>query len=265
MNIYDILRCMKIYGEDVTIQHKQTSHRMNLVKEFDIQQSPRVLEIGCGQGDTTAVLAAAVGECGLVHAIDPAEPHYGGPITLGQARDHLLASTLGKRIQMDYGTPITAIAENSTYDVAVLSHCLFYFSSLEEIKETLRIIRKVAKRICIAEWDLRTTMPEQQAHQLAVQIQALYAAFHTTDANIRHIFSNFDMERLLNETGWTVTLNTVVDASYLDDGQWEIDYALGCDFSSTPSGINQYARTLQQLMNKANGKKSLNSWVLCAE
>lgn len=267
MNINDILACMKIYGVDDTIQRKQTTHRMNLVKAFDIQDGTTVIEIGCGQGDTTAVLAAAVGESGFVHAIDSAEPQYGGPITLGQARDHLLASTLGKRMQIDYETPITAIGEHQSYDVAVLSHCLLYFSSLEQIKETLSMARKVAKRMCIAEWDLCPTKSEQQAHQLAIQVQALYAAFHATDANIRHLLSKIDIERLLKETGWTVSSSAVVDASYLDDGQWEIDYALGCDFSDTPDAINQYARTLQQLMSQANEKKSLslNSFVLCAQ
>lgn len=267
MNINDILACMKIYGVDDTIQRKQTTHRINLVKAFDIQEGTTVIEIGCGQGDTTAVLAAIVGGSGFVYAIDSAEPQYGGPITLGQARDYLLASKLGKRMQIDYETPITAIGDHQCYDVAVLSHCLLYFSSLEQIKETLIKARKVAKRICIAEWDLRTTLPEQQAHQLAVQVQALYAAFHATDANIRHLLSNVDIERLLKETGWTVYSSTVVDASYLDDGQWEIDYALRCDFSNTPDAINQYARTLQQLIIQKNEKQSLslNSFVLCAE
>ncbi|MBQ8508498.1 MAG: hypothetical protein IJ493_01165 [Clostridia bacterium] len=51
---------------------------------------PRILEIGYGQGDTTAALAAIVGEGGFVHAVDIASPDYGSPETLGQARERLL-------------------------------------------------------------------------------------------------------------------------------------------------------------------------------
>ena len=36
-----------------------------------------MLEIGCGQGDTTVVLADAVGENGSVVALDPGSPDYG--------------------------------------------------------------------------------------------------------------------------------------------------------------------------------------------
>jgi len=35
------------------------------------------MEIGCGQGDCTAVLATVVGETGHVTALDPAPPDYG--------------------------------------------------------------------------------------------------------------------------------------------------------------------------------------------
>ena len=36
-----------------------------------------MLEIGCGQGDTTVALADAVGEEGSVVALDPGRPDYG--------------------------------------------------------------------------------------------------------------------------------------------------------------------------------------------
>lgn len=55
----------------------QMEHRVDLVQYWDIQPGSRVLEIGCGQGDTTTVLADAVGEHGHVDAIDPGSPDYG--------------------------------------------------------------------------------------------------------------------------------------------------------------------------------------------
>lgn len=38
----------------------QTRHRIEIVSRFDIRPGSNVLEIGCGQGDCTVVLAAAV-------------------------------------------------------------------------------------------------------------------------------------------------------------------------------------------------------------
>lgn len=52
-------------------------HRLDLIAFWGIQPGSRVLEIGCGQGDCTVVLAEAVGEGGHVDAVDPGAPDYG--------------------------------------------------------------------------------------------------------------------------------------------------------------------------------------------
>ena len=52
-------------------------HRINLIKFWGITPGSRVLEIGCGQGDCTTVLADAVGPDGHVDAVDPGAPDYG--------------------------------------------------------------------------------------------------------------------------------------------------------------------------------------------
>jgi ubiquinone/menaquinone biosynthesis C-methylase UbiE len=59
------------------IQLGQTQHRINLVSKWDIKEGDNVLELGCGQGDCTAVLATVVGESGSVTALDPASLDYG--------------------------------------------------------------------------------------------------------------------------------------------------------------------------------------------
>ena len=55
----------------------QMDHRLDLVSFWGITPGSRVLEIGCGQGDCTIVLADAVGESGHVNAVDPGAPDYG--------------------------------------------------------------------------------------------------------------------------------------------------------------------------------------------
>lgn len=59
------------------IQHSQTVHRLVLLQYWNIPTSSKVLELGCGQGDCTTVLASAIGEQGRVVAVDPAELDYG--------------------------------------------------------------------------------------------------------------------------------------------------------------------------------------------
>lgn len=68
-------------GRDVVIV-PQMQHRIDLIKYWGIKAGDKVLEIGCGQGDCTLVLAAAVGESGYVTAIDPASLDYGGASVL---------------------------------------------------------------------------------------------------------------------------------------------------------------------------------------
>ncbi|RII21985.1 SAM-dependent methyltransferase [Alternaria sp. MG1] len=59
------------------IQHSQTLHRLAILQHWRVFTGSKVLELGCGQGDCTTVLASAVGEQGKVVAVDPAELEYG--------------------------------------------------------------------------------------------------------------------------------------------------------------------------------------------
>jgi hypothetical protein len=59
------------------VQQSQTIHRLVLLQHWNIPTGSNILELGCGQGDCTTVLAHAVGERGRVVAVDPAELDYG--------------------------------------------------------------------------------------------------------------------------------------------------------------------------------------------
>lgn len=59
------------------IAQSQTLHRIQIANRFDVKPGSKILEVGCGQGDFTVVLAAAVGETGHVTAVDPASLDYG--------------------------------------------------------------------------------------------------------------------------------------------------------------------------------------------
>ncbi|MEV7174188.1 methyltransferase domain-containing protein [Streptomyces sp. NPDC093224] len=211
---------------DPDIQLSQTRHRAALVAGWHIAPGSRVLELGCGQGDMTAVLAEAVGPAGRVVAVDVAEPSYGAPVTLGESAARLAAGPLGPRIDFRFGTDVldpSVDFPDSTFDHVVLAHCSWYFASLGQLRNTLARVRPWARRLLFTEWDLTPVSGAQSAHLLAVLIQGqTEAAGSHGQGNVRTPFSREALLRLLPETGWTADGSEPVDTGELQDGDWEI-------------------------------------------
>ncbi|MDP4170899.1 MAG: class I SAM-dependent methyltransferase, partial [Bacillota bacterium] len=217
-----IVECMALNKGDSSIQRVQTEHRLKLAEFWGIKKGSRVLEIGCGQGDTTAVLAYLVGEGGSVHGIDIASPHYGSPISLGTAADYLKKSTLGKQIKIDFETDPLSVnvdfPENS-FDYIVLSHCSWYFKSIEELTEVLKKARKWGKRLCFAEWDSRIETIDQLPHFLTILIQAQYESFkENSTSNVRTLFTPNQIKQLVGNTGWNIINEVSIFSNELQDG-----------------------------------------------
>lgn len=264
MSIDDLLHCMKIIGNE-EVQRNQLMHRLDLVNAFSVEPGMNVLEIGCGQGDTTVALASAVGEDGHVTAIDLAEADYGAPITLGKATNTILKSKLGKRIDFYLSTEFLEFPEEK-FDIVVLSHCSWYFQSPEQLRLYLEKVYRMTERVCIAEWDVSEFTLEQHAHLNAVQILALHSEFVENDGNIQHIFSKDQLKKMLKTAGWKITQEQTVDAHYLQDGKWETAYAESIRevFDKTSTRIQVLTNTLyEQLKNK--NAQSLNSVVLIGD
>src|SRR5262249_34628301 len=76
----------------------QLQHRMTLVNIWAPGLGAHVIEVGCGQGETTVALAAAVGASGRVLAVDNGPTEYGRPVTLGKAHAYIKAAALGGHI-----------------------------------------------------------------------------------------------------------------------------------------------------------------------
>ena len=53
-----------------TIQRRQTAHRLAIAEAWQVKPGEKILEISCGQGDLSAVLADQVGSAGHVTGID---------------------------------------------------------------------------------------------------------------------------------------------------------------------------------------------------
>ncbi|KIJ48434.1 hypothetical protein M422DRAFT_205598 [Sphaerobolus stellatus SS14] len=218
----------------LTIQIGQTLERSELVKRWDIKEGDIVLELGCGQGDTTAVLATAVGESGRVIAIDPGALDYGTP-PLGQAQSCLIANFSPGQIEfkcpqdpMDY---LSTTDTTTIYDVAVLAHCIWYFNSPSVLLKTLQVLAKRAKRICLAEWALEASDTSAFSHVLAVlAIAAVESHNPNSQTNVRSIMSPKAIKAIAEEVGLKLqsesTFTPPHGESGMKDGMWEVQYAL---------------------------------------
>ena len=240
--IDNIVDCMASNGGMADIQRIQTAHRLKLIQFWGIKEGSRVLEIGSGQGDTTAALAFVVGERGFVHGIDIASPDYGAPVTLGDSIHHLQQSKLGKQLEIEFNVDILAtdvdFPENS-FDYIVFSHCSWYLKSFEELEALLKKIRQWGKKLCFAEWDSRIKRIEQHPHFLAVLIQSQYESFKESSlSNVRTLFTPMDVRRIAESAGWTITDEQSIDSPQLQDGEWEIDMVL-----------TEYRREIQSLVH----------------
>lgn len=225
--VEEILTCMPASND---IQKVQTQHRLKLAETWGIKKGSKVLEIGSGQGDTTAVLAYLTGDKGLVHGIDIASPDYGAPLTLGESINYLHKSALGNQIKIDFETDILADPNrfpDNYFDYIVLSHSSWYLRSFEELEKMLKMLNKWGKQLCFAEWDTSIDHVEQYPHFLAVLIQAQYEAFKKTSlANVRTLFTPEDIRTLTKKAGWNIIEEHSIHSPDLQDAEWEINMTL---------------------------------------
>lgn len=208
----------------------QTRYRETLAAGWGIPAGARILEIACGQGDMSAVLAQAVGATGHVTGVDIASPDYGAPLTVGEATTLLKAGPLGDRLTFRFQTDLLDDAvtfPEDAFDAVVLAHGAWYFSNLEHLRATLSRVRQWAPRLYFAEWDLEPQTLAQIPHLVAVLLQGLIEGYHPNSAaNVRCPFSRQQFHALLVEAGWEITHEFRADTGALQDGEWEVDLAL---------------------------------------
>lgn len=250
----EIARQMATWVVDPDIQVVQTGYRLGLARTWRIPPGARVLEIGCGQGDMTAVLADAVGPDGTVVGTDVAPPDYGAPVTVGQSAEHLLAGRYGARISLRYETDVLTDDVGTGYDVVVLAHCSWYFASADQLTRTLARARALGARLCFAEWDPQPAAVEQLPHLLAVLAQDRLT---DSDGNVRTPLTRATVLAAVERTGWQVETVTDVDTSALQDADWEVAIAL----DEAPDGL---AKQLLRQTARKHGNVPLPAYALSA-
>lgn len=271
-----IIDALGLTGAERELQRIQTMHRLALIDFWGIKAGDRVLEIGCGQGDTSAALAWAVGPYGFVHATDVAPESFGAPINLGEATARLKASALGPQLQFSLGEKNLRSPSRfspSDFDHVVLSHCAWYFSSREEWVEQLRAALGWANRLCIAEWDIRASNEHQWAHSLAVLLQAQQEAIAPQgESNVRTLLTPEDLLETVHEAGWQVDESRRIRSHGLQDGQWEIEMATDRFSVERDANLPEHQRRLLSSIRSLirhhasmHGNESLETFAMLAQ
>ncbi|WP_285631117.1 methyltransferase domain-containing protein [Lentzea sp. NBRC 102530] len=255
MNVQELAQLMAAYEVSPDIQLTQTAYRLDLARTWQIPRGARVLEIGCGQGDMTAVLADQVGPDGRVVGTDIALPGYGAPITVGDSARRLHDGPLGSRVDMRFETDVLTDDVGTGYDLVVLVHCSWYFASAGLLEQTLRKARELGSRLCFAEWDPMPAHTGQIPHLLAVLAQDRLAG--DTDLNVRAPLTRATVLEALERTGWQVEEVSTVDTSALQDADWEVEIAL----QEAPDGL---AKELLRQVAQERGNVPLPAYALTA-
>ena len=183
----------------------------------------RVLEIGCGQGLCTKVLAKAVGPNGHVDAVDPASLDYGTPITLGEAQKEISESDIGDRISWHQTDPEIFVHEKSMeWDVAVLAHSIWYFETPATLARILKALKGKVNKLCIAEYALQASERAAVPHLLAAIGRGFLESQRSSSENIRTPLSPSAITQRAQDAGWVLKKESIViPREGLEDGKWE--------------------------------------------
>lgn len=210
--------------QSLQIEKVQVEHRLELINTWRIPAGSKVLEIGCGQGTCTTVLATAVGPDGCVDAVDPGPPDYGSPYTLAEAQAIISKSQMGSRITWHNADPSEFLAaSDKKWDYAVFSHCIWYFDNRDVLAKMLRDLKGRVSHVLVAEYALKATERDAEPHLLAAIARASLEAHNPgSTANIRCLLSPVGIKEVAEAAGWKVGNETnIVPAPGLLDGLWE--------------------------------------------
>lgn len=259
----------------------QLAHKTSLVQYWEVEEGHRVLEIGCGQGDTTIALAHAVGISGHVIAIDKESPNYGTPTNLRDAHDAIGRSPLGKYVTFHTGANILDGHWDFParhFDLVVFSNCSWYMDEAQTLKLLFSRVRPWCKRLAFAEWYPVPQNERQFPHLLASILQStIHSHWPESEmGNVTSLITSSSAKAMAKSAGWKVLKDQLTSSSIeLEDGkEWEIAEALdmadkivrieGRWSSLTINSISSQADILDLLAN--NGQlESLPSHVFLAE
>jgi hypothetical protein len=146
-------------------------------------------------------------------------------LTVGQAQTNLKSKSQLSQLSFHLGCPLSDLL-NVEYDIAVLLHCIYYFPSPDVLSETLTALHPRVNTLCIAEYALQASTPEQQPHVLAVLAQQALEALKPlgeSQTNVQTVLSPRAITTLAAASGWILVREGAITPDMaLQDGRWEV-------------------------------------------
>ncbi|GMK54073.1 hypothetical protein CspeluHIS016_0106590 [Cutaneotrichosporon spelunceum] len=233
----------------------QLAHRLNLASAWGIQPGWHVLDVGCGNGDSTLAFAEAVGADGLVTGIDPGSPDEGTP-TLSQSQGYIRRSRMGARIAFHRADAPSFLSSSSErYDAATLCHSLWYFDSRATVRRLFEALAGHVQRILLAEYTGAARTEAQEPHALAAQVQVQF--YHAQERGegegpilpgVREALVPAEIVREAQEAGWRVADEGVLQAPEgMMDGKLAVQGVLDPAFTARLMSFGVRGTTAEML------------------
>ncbi|KAK6814602.1 Methyltransferase ustM [Aspergillus parasiticus] len=220
------------------------THRLLIADAWGITPGQRILDIGCGQGESCLVLALLVGPSGHITGIDIAQPEYGSPYTVKESHDYVRKSELGPRITFLRADTPSFLRDlhrpaREVFDSVALFHSLWYFPNPQSVYDLFRTLAVDAQapRVYLCEYSYEISLEEQNVHALAAQTQRLFYRYRRPRApgdleqNVRAGLDQASILEAARGAGYRVIRDGKItpDPSFLE-GHFEVQYVEGEKF-----------------------------------
>ncbi|KAE8380878.1 S-adenosyl-L-methionine-dependent methyltransferase [Aspergillus bertholletiae] len=220
------------------------THRLRIAQAWGISTGERILDIGCGQGESCIVLAHLVGPTGHITGIDPAQPEYGSPFTVRQSHTYAKRSALGPSLtfrRADTPSFLRGLDRpaREVFDAVTLFHSLWYFPDYQAVVDLFRAVRDAdIPRVYLAEYSFTPSLESQRAHALAAEAQTLFYRVRKPRApgdleqNVRGGLDQAAILEAAQMAGFVVAGRGVItpDQTMLE-GHFEVQYVTGKKFT----------------------------------
>lgn len=235
--------CLHDIKQETLVYIPRFGHRLDIIEKWSIEPGTRILDIGCGQGESSLALALEVNSSHIT-GIDTARLDYGVPLTVGESQEYALKSSLGQRIsfvQTDASSLLKSLGRplDCIFDAAVLCHSLWYFPDRQTVFAIFETLRDAGiPKVYVAEYAYEASIPEQIPHVLSAKAQALFHAYKvpreagTRTLNVRAGPSKTTILDAARIVGFTVIRSgTFIPADDLLEGDFEARYIKDSSFA----------------------------------
>lgn len=248
--------CLHDPARESLIYIPRFTHRLSLIKAWEITPGQHILDIGCGQGESCLALAVALGPSSHITGIDDAHPEYGTPFTVRESQLYIAKSALGPRITFTHTDAPSLLRQlpdsdgplGTAYDAAVLCHSLWYFPSRSSVSSLFRaLVAGGIPLVYVAEYTYQPSETSQLPHVLAAQAMALLSSCKTPldfyqdlrASNVRAAMDQASILEVARDAGFTVRRQgTVTPEADMLEGHFEARHVTGDAFLKTVKDKN---------------------------